>query len=607
MIVISSPTQALLALSALKGIGPAALKKVAALTTFWELSLEDWCRAVPQVAKSADGQPSGLAWQEAKDWANEQVAAAEKHSARIISPIDDEYPRLLAATKDDPFLLFVKGRFAESPQQSVAIIGTREPTQHGQLIAQRITQFFAEQHWSVISGLAIGCDGIAHQTAIEARGHTIAVLAHGLQMIAPSRHKKLAQDILDAGGALISEYPFGRNVVGAQFVKRDRTQAGMSQGVVMIQSDVKGGSLHASRAALSYQRWLAVPYPTDKDLENREPKIQANLVIADGPDAQRADLLRCPTDSLGLVRVVRRREDYLRLIAPEEAKALAFLEGGRDIPPEVTSPIDDGQDHASEPHQDNITVGNTVSKEGLRTTESHPESILERKKDVEELAPVLEATQHAEEAAVPRTAIATYYLEVSLKDFKKLKKAQVLTGDESFASGDHPHNYDMNVLSALSRLDHLQTKLNELKKLLTSKRPMGVQQALRSQFQIEDVLTHMKRAMEEFVRLDHGAHGRSLNSVVVRQGVASGQPELPLLGAAVGELRDAPFNHVLDRLVDSLPSSVSVEGYEKAREPFSRELRIKIQLDDLVFSLSELVKTVLSTRDSHASTTTISS
>lgn len=207
-----------------------ALKKVAVIPLFWEHSFEDLRKAVPQVARATDGLCADAAWREAKDWADNQIATAEGCGARIVSAVDDEYPALLAATRDDPFLLFVRGRFCGRQQKSVAIIGTREPTPHGRLIAQRITGFFVERHWSIVSGLAPGCDALAHQTAIEAGAHTVAVLAHGLHMIAPARHKGLAQDILDAGGALVSEYPFGANALGARFVKRDRTQAGMSLG-----------------------------------------------------------------------------------------------------------------------------------------------------------------------------------------------------------------------------------------------------------------------------------------------------------------------------------------------------------------------------------------
>src|SRR3546814_19756232 len=128
-----------------------------------------------------------------------------------MSAADPEYPRRLAATKDDPFILYVKGRLAPDGNHSVAIIGTREPTAHGIQITQRVSKFFAEKGSSIISGLALGCDAIAHETALQCEGHTVAVLAHGLQTITPSKHKKLADRILDSGGALVSEYPFGQS------------------------------------------------------------------------------------------------------------------------------------------------------------------------------------------------------------------------------------------------------------------------------------------------------------------------------------------------------------------------------------------------------------
>src|SRR5690606_3807633 len=155
-------------------------------------------------------------------------------------------------------------------------------------------------------GLALGCDAIAHGAALDAGGHTVAVLAHGLQTIAPSTHRRLAEDILNKGGALVSQYPFGRGVIPQQFAQRDKTQAGMAQGVVLIQSDVQGGSLHASPAAIESGRWLAVPYPTESDRSAGAAKIKANLVLADGPPAARMELLRVKSESaLGRVLVLR--------------------------------------------------------------------------------------------------------------------------------------------------------------------------------------------------------------------------------------------------------------------------------------------------------------
>lgn len=312
MNVISPGTAKALALSMLSGIGPATLRKVAKEPNFARAAPDHWAACVPAVERALNASD---AWSKACEKAEEQVEWATRLGARILSPLDSEYPPLLAASQDDPFLIFVRGSLASNPLQSVAIIGTREPTEHGQAIAQRIAQYFAEEGWSIVSGLALGCDAIAHSTALKAKGHTVAVLAHGLQTIAPSTHRPLAEEILEGGGALLSEFPFGRPPIPQQFVKRDSTQAGMAQGVVMVQSDLRGGSLHASRAALDYKRWLAIPYPTEKDLKKAEPKIRANLVLAEGSTHTKTELLRCAPEALDHLIVLRSRDDYARMTA----------------------------------------------------------------------------------------------------------------------------------------------------------------------------------------------------------------------------------------------------------------------------------------------------
>jgi DNA processing protein len=312
MNVISAATGQVLALSMLPGIGPATLRKIASAPNFARATPNEWATRVPALQRALNARN---AWSTALEEAEGQVEWADRAAARILSPLDAEYPPLLAATKDDPFLIFVRGTLAPNPFQSVALIGTREPTEHGQAIAQRMAQYFAERGWSIVSGLALGCDAIAHSTALRAQGHTLAVLAHGLHTIAPSKHQPLAEEIVAGGGALLSEFPSGRPPIPQQFVRRDSTQAGLAQGVVMIQSDVRGGSLHASRAALEYQRWLAVPYPTDQDRQTAEPKIQANLLLAHGTPGEKAELLRCAPEALDHLIILRSRDDYARMTA----------------------------------------------------------------------------------------------------------------------------------------------------------------------------------------------------------------------------------------------------------------------------------------------------
>lgn len=332
MQVASESTLRLLAFSALRGIGPAALKKIASIPRFASTDLRELAEQVPAL-KKALAIPD--AWEGADKVAQEQLREAEADGARIISGVDPDYPRLLLETSDDPFLLFVKGKLAADPEKSVAVIGTREPTTHGERIAGRIAGFFAGHGWSIVSGLAIGCDAIAHKAALELNAHTVAVLAHGLHTIAPTRHKALAQEILDAGGALVTEYRYGQGIQKQQYVKRDRIQAGLAQGVVMVQSDLVGGSLYASRASIEYGRWLAVPAATDRDQENGESKVQANLLLASDQEKARADLLRCPPSALRRVFILRSKEDYAQLLTGEPAPT----SGGPTLGSDVTDPI----------------------------------------------------------------------------------------------------------------------------------------------------------------------------------------------------------------------------------------------------------------------------
>ena len=326
MIAISTKTEKMLVLSMLKGVGPATLHQVAALPNFLLEDIDWIAKKSPKIQKSLE-LPS--AWNTAQAQACFQISEAQRSDTRIISVLDEDYPELLRLTKDAPYIIYVKGNLHTVPRKSVAIIGTRQPTKHGVMIADRVTKFFAENGWSIVSGLALGCDAVAHRSALANGGHTIAVLAHGLDTVSPSSHKQLTLEILEAGGALVSEYGFGSSAIPSNFVKRDRTQAGLAQGVVMIQSDVKGGSLHASRAALQYGRWLAVPYPTDQDREASEAKIQANMLFASTSVADKKNLLKCETQDLERLHVFFGRADYPKMLDYGDCAALTRNDTGK--------------------------------------------------------------------------------------------------------------------------------------------------------------------------------------------------------------------------------------------------------------------------------------
>lgn len=157
-----------------------------------------------------------------------------------------------------PLMLFYRGRNADAASQvGVAVIGTREPSHFGAESGRRIAMICAKRHLTVVSGLAVGCDAAAHQGAIEGGGLTIAVLAHGLHTVYPKQNRRLAEEILETGGMLVSEYPIGVELRANQLVERDRLQAALSRGLIVIETDIEGGTMHTVKFALEQGRAVA--------------------------------------------------------------------------------------------------------------------------------------------------------------------------------------------------------------------------------------------------------------------------------------------------------------------------------------------------------------
>ena len=308
--ICSDLTYKLLVLSKIKGIGAKALKQLASIDNFSTLNFKDLAEEHKVLKKKMEYSDISLAEQEADN----DIAEAQKVEARIISILDKEYPTLMADTNDSPTILYVKGNWHTDSNKSIGIIGTREPTKHGTIITERISDYFCENDYSIVSGLAIGCDTIAHERALQNNAHTIAVLSHGLQTIAPKQNEQLAKEILDSGGLILTEYPFGTPVRPFQYVQRDKIQAALSQAIIMIQSGLKGGSLHASRAILKYNRILVTPYPTEQDIINNKSNVEANIVIASYKEDIVKELLFCEDKHLDNIIVLRGKEDYSAII-----------------------------------------------------------------------------------------------------------------------------------------------------------------------------------------------------------------------------------------------------------------------------------------------------
>ncbi len=173
---------------------------------------------------------------------------------------DPLYPRLLREIPRPPPLLFVRGDPTCLSLPQLAIVGSRNPSGGGSENAERFAHYLAERGFAITSGLALGIDAAAHRGALRGGGKTIAVMGTGIDLIYPSRHRQLAQEIIASGGALVSEFPLGTSSHASNFPQRNRIISGLSGGTLVVEAAVQSGSLITASYALQHDREVfAIP------------------------------------------------------------------------------------------------------------------------------------------------------------------------------------------------------------------------------------------------------------------------------------------------------------------------------------------------------------
>jgi DNA processing protein len=202
-------------------------------------------------------------WSELVDLPKEELRLAEA-GATFVTCRDPAYPALLREISDPPLGLYRRGDYTfDAP--CVAIVGSRRTTLYGQATAKKLGHDLARLGFCVVSGLARGIDTAAHEGALEAGGRTAAVLGNGIDIIYPPENLKLYQRIEENGGAILTEFPFGRRADKQSFAMRNRIVAGICRAVIVVESDVSGGSMITARFAGEQGRLIfAVPGRIDQ-------------------------------------------------------------------------------------------------------------------------------------------------------------------------------------------------------------------------------------------------------------------------------------------------------------------------------------------------------
>jgi len=179
-------------------------------------------------------------------------------SIQKITIKDKNYPELLKKIYDPPQELYISGELRKEEKYPIAIVGTRKISNYGQEMTRLFAEALAEAGITIISGLALGVDGLAHRIALEKNSRTIAVLGSGLNVIYPSAHKELFKKIIESGGAVISEYSPNTSPTKKTFPARNRIVSGLSLGVLVIDAPKKSGALITARTAIEQGREVFV-------------------------------------------------------------------------------------------------------------------------------------------------------------------------------------------------------------------------------------------------------------------------------------------------------------------------------------------------------------
>ena len=243
------------------------------------------------------------------DWAVKELENVRKGGFRFLSLFDEDYPPPLRELPDPPLGIYLSA--STSPAEiftlrpMVGFVGTRDLSPYGRAWCQKLVKGLADAHVppTIVSGLALGSDGISHQTALDCGLPTIGVMATGIEEIYPRQHETLARNIVHSpGSALLTDYPMHTTSMAWNFIRRNRIIAGLARAVVVVESKTKGGSLMTARYANDYEREVyAVPGRLD---DTRG--AGCNSLI----EAQMAHIITSPeqlVDALGLGGARRHR------------------------------------------------------------------------------------------------------------------------------------------------------------------------------------------------------------------------------------------------------------------------------------------------------------
>ena len=272
-----------------KGVGPQKIFAIGAAIDERELeikSYEDLVKLMSGMKEKAINKVTLANLNDAYTVAQKIVEASIQSNIGYVGYYDSEFPDVLRKTVneegklDPPLILWYRGDFSITQLPGFAVIGTREATPEGIAGGTYLAGEFAKRGFNIVSGLAIGCDTCGHKGALKVSGKTTAILANGLdhKSIYPPENQDLAEEIVENGGLLISEYRIGTPVNRYNLVARDRLQSGLSLATLVVQTGEHGGTMHAATATLKAGKPLYTML-FKNDATNQHEKCLGNALL----------------------------------------------------------------------------------------------------------------------------------------------------------------------------------------------------------------------------------------------------------------------------------------------------------------------------------------
>lgn len=327
--------QALFALNAMQHVGPVMLRRLMDAFDDDAVSILSGDRQRLMSVKGVGEKvvDTLIHWDQRFDLEKETEKLSKSHT-RFFAQDDSEYPEMLRELYDSPIGLYWQGEYVVD-RPCVAIVGTRRATLYGRSVAKRFASELARMGFCIVSGMARGTDTAAHEGALEVGGKTVAVFGCGLDIIYPPENLDLYKRIV-AEGAVASEFPFGRRADRQTFPMRNRVVSGMSEAVIVIESDAAGGSMITARFAGEQGRQLmAVPGRIDQ-----ASSAGCHQLLRDG-----ATLVTSVDDILEELRYARPQEQELDFgeskqaasvsLSDAEQAVLNCFEGGEIVSPDA--------------------------------------------------------------------------------------------------------------------------------------------------------------------------------------------------------------------------------------------------------------------------------